>query len=88
MVLGRGETPKPKPYAESLDFIAEQLEISIDEVVFVGDNHIDASTAKNAGCSFIGVRTGPRGDKSWAGNPPDILINSVKNLIEVVELKK
>ena len=85
LVLGRGETPKPKPYAESLEFIAKQLDVSLDEVMFVGDNHIDALTAENAGCTFIGVRTGPRGDESWAGTPPDILIDSIKQLIDLIE---
>ena len=41
LILGRGETPKPKPHAESLKFISKHLDVSLDEVMFVGDNHID-----------------------------------------------
>lgn len=79
-ILGRGETPKPKPYAEALQHTAECMGLGIDEIVFVGDHHIDFTCAENARCHFIGVRSGPRGAESWDKREPDVLLDGVKDL--------
>ena len=62
VILGRGETPKPKPYREALEHTAMLLGLDPRETIFVGDNHIDANSAVNAEVPFIGVKTGRRGD--------------------------
>jgi HAD superfamily hydrolase (TIGR01549 family) len=80
VVLGRGETPKPKPYREALEHTATLLGLDPLETIFVGDNHIDASSAMNAEVPFIGVKTGRRGDLSWDGRFPEVLIESVTDL--------
>ena len=80
LILGRDETRKPKPYAEALRHTSELLGLSLDEILFVGDNHIDHATAVNAECLFVGVRSGPRGDDSWAQNWPEILLEDVSDL--------
>ncbi len=80
LILGRNETPKPKPYAEALEHTAELMGLSVDELLFVGDHQIDYTSALNARCNFIGVRTGPRGNASWFNNIPDVLIDSVRDL--------
>jgi phosphoglycolate phosphatase len=77
VILGRGETPKPKPYPEALEHTAMLLGVEPSETIFVGDNHIDASSAESAGVSFIGVKTGRRGDLSWSERFPDVLLESV-----------
>jgi phosphoglycolate phosphatase len=80
LILGRGETRKPKPSAEALQHTSELLGLSLEEILFVGDNHIDHATAVNAECLFVGVRSGPRGDDSWAQNRPEILLDDVSDL--------
>lgn len=85
LILGRDETPKPKPYAEALQHTSMLMGLGIDEILFVGDNHIDYQSAVNAGCSFVGVRTGPRGEQSWRGNRPEVLIDSVVDLLGYID---
>jgi phosphoglycolate phosphatase len=80
VILGRGETPKPKPYREALEHTAMLLCINPKETIFLGDNHIDASSAVNAEVPFIGVKTGRRGDLSWDGRFPEVLLDSVTDL--------
>ncbi|MBL7079884.1 HAD family hydrolase [Candidatus Bathyarchaeota archaeon] len=80
VILGRGETPKPKPYREALEHTAMLLGLDPKETLFVGDNHIDVSSAVNAEVPFIGVKTGRRGDLSWDGRFPEVLIESVADL--------
>jgi phosphoglycolate phosphatase len=80
VILGRGETPKPKPYREALEHTAMLLDLDPMETIFLGDNHIDASSAVNAEVPFIGVKTGRRGDLSWDGRFPEVLLDSVIDL--------
>ncbi len=80
VILGRGETPKPKPYREALEHTAMLLGLDPIETIFVGDNHIDATSAVNAEVPFIGVKTGRRGDLSWDGCFPEVLLESVTDL--------
>jgi len=80
LILGRGETPKPKPYKEALQHTVEQMRLSLRDILFVGDHQIDADSAKNTGCSFVGVATGRRGLDSWAGKIPEVLLDSVADL--------
>jgi phosphoglycolate phosphatase len=84
-VLGRGETPQPKPYKEALEHTARLMDLTVDEVIMVGDHQIDRDSATNSGCTFIGVETGNRGLKSWMDEkPPAVLLKSVADLPEYV----
>ena len=86
LILGRGETPKPKPYPEALLYTAERLGVDISETVMVGDHQIDSDSATSSGCDFIGVATGRRGLRSWANEmPPPVLLDSVKELPEYLK---
>ena len=53
---------------------------SVDEVILVGDHRLDMMTAVSAGCRFVGVRTGARGDQSWGDQKPEVLLESVSSL--------
>ena len=54
----------------------------------VGDHQIDATCALNARCHFVGVATGPRGDKSWEGGRPEVVLSSVSELPSFLESKE
>ncbi len=80
VVLGRGETPQPKPYADAMVYSARALGLGLDEVFLVGDHHLDSTCAVNAGCAFIGVATGLRPDRAWEVNKPELILASVSDL--------
>lgn len=80
LIIGRNETPKPKPYPEAMEHTAELMELPLDEVILVGDHRLDMMTAVSAGCRFVGVRTGARGDQSWGDQRPEVLLESVSSL--------
>ena len=79
-ILGRGQAPKPKPYKESLEHTARLMDIPIENLVFIGDHHIDHQTAKNTGCDFIGVDTPSKYRDPWDGDRPEILLKNVSAL--------
>ncbi len=86
VILGRGETPQPKPYREAIDYTVRQMGLTVDDVIMVGDHQIDYDSAKNSRCRFIGVATGRRGLRSWENEtPPPVLLDSVADLPAYIE---
>ena len=86
LILGRGQTPQPKPYREALEHTVKLMGLNIEEVMMVGDHQIDCDSATNCGCRFVGVATGHRGLKSWINEmPPPVLLQSVNELPEYIE---
>jgi len=86
LILGRGETPQPKPYREAIDYTVRRMGLTVDDVVMVGDHQIDYDSAKSSRCMFIGVATGRRGLRSWENEaPPPVLLDSVADLPAYIE---
>jgi phosphoglycolate phosphatase len=85
LILGRDETPQPKPYAEAMIHTAKLMKLDLSELFLVGDHHIDATCALNAKCHFIGVATGPRPERAWEVNKPEIILSSVADLPAYLE---
>ena len=86
VVLGRNETPEPKPYKGAIDHTLMLMELDRNEVAMIGDHQIDRDSATNSGTLFIGVATGRRGLKSWTdGTPPEHFLSSVKELPSYLE---
>lgn len=81
LVLGREETPRPKPYAEALQHTAELMKLGLDEILFVGDHPIDSTCAENACVRFIAVLTGPM-KEAWAEHSQKTTLGSVRDLPE------
>lgn len=80
LILGRNETPRPKPYAEALQHTAGLMGLSLDEIVFVGDHPIDATCAENASVTFIGVLTGWTNGEAWRDHGQKTILDSVRDL--------
>jgi len=80
LILGRGETPRPKPYPEALEHAAELMGLRPGEVLFVGDHPIDSSCADNAGVRFIAVLSGSMTRDAWAKRGQKSILNSVRDL--------
>ena len=59
-VYGQRETVKAKPDPSTVFEILEKVNVLPEDCTFVGDTDTDLETAKNAGCSFIGVEWGFR----------------------------
>ena len=86
IILGRDETPEPKPYKGAIDHTVKLMGLTVDDVVMIGDHQIDRDSAINSGCMFIGVGTGRRGMKSWKDEqPPEHFLPSVAELPEYLE---
>lgn len=81
LILGRGETPRPKPYAEALRHTAGLMGLGVGEVLFVGDHTIDANCAENACVQFIAVLSGLTKEEGWAEHGQETILGSVRELV-------
>lgn len=58
VIVGGDDVKREKPDPEGLLAAIEKLNISKDQVLYVGDSIVDAKTARSAGVDFVAVLTG------------------------------
>ncbi|MBQ8965362.1 HAD-IA family hydrolase [Ruminococcus sp.] len=58
LIVGLEDVSAPKPDPQGIIKAMEELGVTPDEVLYVGDSYIDAQTAVNAGVEFAAVTTG------------------------------
>ncbi|MFB0543488.1 MAG: HAD family hydrolase, partial [Candidatus Bathyarchaeia archaeon] len=85
LVIGREETPKPKPEKEALEHTAKLLQLNPNELVFVGDHPIDSTCAENAQVRFIGVLTGAAKPETWREAGCSEVLQGIWELPEYLE---
>ena len=83
-VVTAGET-KPKPDPSSLIKCAEELDLSLDECVFVGDSRADVIAGKSAGVKIIAVPTGVASRDQLAEEMPDFMLDSLYQLTDKIK---
>ena len=72
-IVGHGDVSNPKPAPDGILKAAEILGADPDHVLYIGDSHIDAAAAQNAGVDFAAVTTGST-DKGEFRKYPHIFI--------------
>ena len=57
-VVGGDSFPTRKPHPAGLVAIADRFDVPVERLMLIGDSHVDAETAHNAGCAFALVEWG------------------------------
>jgi len=87
MVTGAEAPAKPSP--DGLITCIQELGLSAEECVFVGDSRIDVMAGKRAGVRTIAVHSGVAGRELLAGQEPDCILADLKSLsLYIGELQK
>ncbi|KMO85704.1 serine kinase [Megasphaera cerevisiae DSM 20462] len=58
LVVGIEDVQQAKPAPDGIQRVQQFLKISAQDILYIGDNLIDAQTAVNSGVDFAGVTTG------------------------------
>ncbi len=88
-VLGTEESNfKHKPNPEIVNYIIEQLNVTKEETVIIGDSKSDIFTGKNAGIDTIAVTYGYDKLENLQQAEPTYIINDFEKLLEIIKLKK
>ena len=80
VLIGNEDIKQPKPHPESIYQALNELHISPDEMIYVGDSTVDGETAQNAAVPFIGVTTGMTTKQELAAYPHLAIIKSLQDL--------
>ena len=76
---------KPNPY--NVDKMAQNLNISKEKILFVGDMLVDVNTTKNAGIDIVYCKWGFGEVKGEDGIDEDVKVSSVQEIIERIKGK-
>ena len=78
-VYGGNSFATKKPDPEGARTILRETGMAPEQTLVVGDSHVDVSTAQNAGLWSCGVTYG-FAPHTFEGNPPDVMVDSAREL--------
>ncbi len=84
VVVGWPDVAESKPHPAPIHYALNQLKISPDDAVMVGDSHIDIKAAKRAGVTSVAAKWGTLNEHLLIQSNPDYTIESPHQLIELV----
>ena len=86
VIITSDDAPNRKPDPEPLIECARRLDVNPNKCVYVGDTRTDIKAGKAAGMKTVGVLTGFDDYDMLAKEGPDAIIDSIRNLLEVIEV--
>ena len=81
---GQKEGIRRKPEPDGVWYLLEQMHVSKEECLYIGDSEVDAATGRNAGLKTIGVLWGFRDRKTLETAGADDLIDRPDELLQFV----
>ena len=81
---GQKDGIRRKPAPDGVWYLMEQMQVSKEEFLYIGDSEVDAATGKNAGLKTIGVLWGFRDRKTLETAGADHLIERPEELLQFV----
>ena len=81
---GQKEGIRRKPEPDGVWYLMEQMHVSKEECLYIGDSEVDAATGRNAGLKTIGVLWGFRDRKTLETAGADDLIDRPDELLQIV----
>jgi HAD superfamily hydrolase (TIGR01509 family) len=86
VIITSDDVEKRKPAPDPLIACAEKLHVHSGKCAYVGDTRTDIKAGKAAGMKTVGVLTGFDDYDMLAKESPDAIIDSIRNLVEVIEV--
>lgn len=85
-IITASDVPKTRPFPDMIFMAMELMGINDGKVVAkIGDSAIDIEEGKNAGCGLsIGITTGAHTREQLAAAKPDLIIDSLIELIPII----
>lgn len=81
---GQKDGIRRKPEPDGVWYLMEQMQVSKEGCLYIGDSEVDAATGKNAGLKTIGVLWGFRDRKTLETAGADHLIERPEELLQFV----
>lgn len=81
IIVGGEDVSAAKPSPEGVLMALDRLQVSREEVLYVGDSAVDAETARAAGVSFAGVTHGVTTAEELSAYPHRLVMDSLESLL-------
>jgi pyrophosphatase PpaX len=85
IVIGNDDVINPKPHPEPIELAITKMNITKEEVIFVGDNSHDIESGKNAGVITCGVSWSLRGANYLKQFNPDYILEDMTQLMKIIK---
>ena len=82
---GTGEGLPTKPSRECCDRVIQKIQVPSEKILFVGDSHVDVTTAHNAQLECAGVMWGFHGENGFLDKIPDYYIYNTEQLYLLIK---
>lgn len=82
-VYGGNSFEQKKPHPIGIETLLADCGVPRHRAMMVGDSAVDVQTARNAGIKACGVTYGFQ-PETFADDPPDLLVNTLAELVEIV----
>ena len=82
LIVGGEDVTEPKPDPQGLELIIEKFGAAKADVLYIGDNYIDALTAQNAGVDFAAVTTGSTSQDEFKKYPNVYIGTSLTDIFQ------
>ncbi len=86
-VVGQRVNVPIKPDPTSLNNLIEELEITREEILYVGDSDVDMIVASNASIDYVGVTYGYRPIEMLKEYNPKYVVNDILEILEIFKNK-
>ncbi|OAT28803.1 phosphoglycolate phosphatase [Buttiauxella brennerae ATCC 51605] len=86
VIIGGDDVENKKPHPEALHKVMEELNLSAEELLFVGDSRNDILAAQAAGCCSIGLTYGYNYGESIELSKPDYVFDHFNDLLPALGL--
>lgn len=84
-IVGSDKVSHYKPHPDGINRIVETYGLNKNECIMIGDAIFDIQMGKAAGCSTCGVLWGSHSKDMMSKEEPEHIIDSVKELLHIVE---
>lgn len=84
LVVSGDTLPKKKPEPDQIFYACEQLDISVQNAVLVGDSRTDIIAARRAGCMMFAVPYGYNQGRHIEAGEVDALIDDIGGTVDLI----
>lgn len=84
-VLGEVEHFSRKPSPDGVNYLLEEMGITKDECLYVGDSQVDIKTARNASVRCVSVTWGFAAREVLWEHSPEIMVDHPREIIDLIE---
>lgn len=84
VIIGGDDVKNTKPDPEALFKAIEQLAVTKDSVLYIGDSIVDAKAANSANVDFVAVTTGTTVKDHFLEFPHIAIVNSLNDILPLV----